>query len=83
MMQSLRNKTALLTGASSGIGRAAAKAFAEPGMRVAISARSEERLAAIALELGPDAIMLPADLTRPEEGGWARAGASRQRRTSW
>lgn len=66
-MQSLLGKSVLVTGASSGIGRASAKAFAEQGMRVAISARSVERLHALAEELGPDTIVLPADLTRPHE----------------
>lgn len=66
-MQSLLGKSVLVTGASSGIGRASAKAFAEQGMRVAISARSVERLHALADELGPDTIVLPADLTRPHE----------------
>jgi ribitol 2-dehydrogenase len=63
-MQSLKGKSILVTGASSGIGKASAKAFAKQGMRVAISARSTDRLIEVAKELGPDAIVLPADLTR-------------------
>jgi ribitol 2-dehydrogenase len=65
-MQSLSGKTALVTGASSGIGRAAARAFAREGMRVAISARSVDKLEALAGELG-DAVVVPADLTVPAE----------------
>jgi ribitol 2-dehydrogenase len=57
----------LVTGASSGIGRASAKAFAKEGMRVAASARSTDRLRELVKELGPDAIMLPADLTSAAE----------------
>jgi short chain dehydrogenase len=58
---------ALVTGASSGIGRASAKAFAKEGMRVAVSARPTDRLLELLKELGPEAIMLPADLTNPAE----------------
>ena len=66
-MQSLKGKSVLVTGASSGIGRASAKAFAKEGMRVAVSARSADRLLELLKELGPEAIMLPADLTSPTE----------------
>jgi ribitol 2-dehydrogenase len=66
-MQALKGKSVLVTGASSGIGRASAKAFAKEGMRVAVSARSTDRLLELLKELGPDAIMLPADLTSPAE----------------
>jgi ribitol 2-dehydrogenase len=66
-MQALKGKSVLVTGASSGIGRASAKAFAKEGMRVAVSARSTDRLRELLKELGPDAIMLPADLTNPAE----------------
>jgi ribitol 2-dehydrogenase len=57
----------LVTGASSGIGRASAKAFAKEGMRVAVSARSTDRLRELLNQLGPDAIVLPADLTSAAE----------------
>jgi ribitol 2-dehydrogenase len=66
-MQALRGKSVLVTGASSGIGRASARAFAKEGMRVAVSARSTDRLGELVKELGPDAIMLPADLTSAAE----------------
>jgi ribitol 2-dehydrogenase len=66
-MQALKGKSVLVTGASSGIGRASAKAFAKEGMRVAVSARSTDRLLELLRELGPEAIMLPADLTNPAE----------------
>jgi ribitol 2-dehydrogenase len=66
-MQALKGKSVLVTGASSGIGRASAKAFANERMRVAVSARSTDRLRELVKELGPDAIMLPADLTSAEE----------------
>jgi len=41
----------LVTGASSGIGRATALAFGQAGARVAVAARRKERLAAVASEL--------------------------------
>lgn len=66
-MQALKGKSVLVTGASSGIGRESAKAFAREGMRVAVSARSTDRLLELLKELGPEPIMLPADLTSPAE----------------
>ena len=66
-MQSLKGKTVLVTGASSGIGRAAARAFVREGMRVVLSARSRDKLVALAAELGSNAIVIPADLGQPRE----------------
>jgi len=66
-VQSLKGKTVLVTGASSGIGRAAARAFVREGMRVVLSARSRDKLAALAAELGSNAIVIPADLGQPRE----------------
>ena len=47
-------KTALITGATSGIGEAAARAFAAAGWRVIATGRRVERLAALAASLGDD-----------------------------
>lgn len=59
----------LITGASSGVGRAAAEAFAEAGYDVAVLARSEEGLeaaAAAAREHGAATLVLPADVSEPD-----------------
>jgi NADP-dependent 3-hydroxy acid dehydrogenase YdfG len=55
----------LITGASSGIGAATARAATEAGYRVALAARSEDRLQALADELGGDerALALRCDVT--------------------
>ncbi len=65
MGQKLAGKVALVTGASSGIGRAAALALAEEGVKLALVGRSAERLKAVAGKTGGDVLVLPADLTEP------------------
>ena len=51
-MFSLKNKVALVTGASQGIGRETALALAEAGAKVAVAARNEEKLAALVKDIG-------------------------------
>jgi short-subunit dehydrogenase len=53
---------AIVTGASRGIGRATAQAFAERGARVGLLSRGEEGLRQLAEELGGDPVVLPADV---------------------
>jgi NADP-dependent 3-hydroxy acid dehydrogenase YdfG len=53
----------LITGASSGIGAATARAAVAGGWRVALSARSADKLEALASELGDSAIAVPGDVT--------------------
>ncbi len=55
-------KTAIVTGASGGIGRATALAFLNAGWQVGLIARSAEKLAALAQD-HPNAIALPCDVT--------------------
>jgi len=62
----LAGRTALLTGATGGLGRAIALALAGRGARLALSARQPEALAALAAELpGEGHTVLPADLAEP------------------
>lgn len=64
-MFSLKGKTALVTGASGGIGAAIAKSLAAAGARVAISGTNMDKLNALKAELG-DAVIVAADLSNPE-----------------
>jgi len=63
----LAGKTALVTGASSGIGNVTAQALAQRGVRVAVTGRREPELDALVDELGEGALSIPADLTDPEQ----------------
>lgn len=65
----LTGKTALVTGASRGIGRAIAVGLAAAGADVALSARDQQRLDEVKAEveaLGRKAVVLPADVTDAE-----------------
>ena len=56
-------RVAVVTGASSGIGEATARALATAGYRVAVLARRVDRITALADELGDGAIAIEADVT--------------------
>jgi 3-oxoacyl-[acyl-carrier protein] reductase len=61
-MFDLGGKTALVTGASGGIGGAIARALASQGARVALSGTRVEALAALQAEIGGAAVAVPGDL---------------------
>ena len=67
---SLEGKSAVVTGASRGIGRAIALGFAEAGADVAVAARSEGDLETLAKEidaLGRRALVVPTDVTQRDQ----------------
>ncbi len=63
---SLEGRTAVVTGASRGIGAATARALDRAGARVALVARSEDELVTLAAELYHDPIILVGDLGEAE-----------------
>jgi 3-oxoacyl-[acyl-carrier protein] reductase len=80
-MQSLQGKTALVTGASAGIGRATSLAFAKAGAHVVVTARREERLAELCQEIesaGGQAAYLAGDAAE-ESTATACVALARQR----
>ncbi len=62
----LKGRRALVTGASSGLGLACARALAAEGVSVAIAARSAERLAAAAASIDGEVVQIVADMSSPE-----------------
>jgi len=70
MSRSLENKTAVVTGASKGIGKAIALELVRSGANVVLAARTRERLEQVAKELGKVGsglvLVAPTDLTREE-----------------
>jgi short-subunit dehydrogenase len=66
MHRDLRGQRVLITGASSGIGRCLAEQAAKAGARVALAARSAEKLQELASDLtdhGANVLAIPADVT--------------------
>src|SRR4051794_25036356 len=67
---SIRGKTALVTGATHGIGRMIAEGFVRAGVKVYITARTKTECDTVAAELSRDGgqcIPLPADLSQEQE----------------
>src|SRR5947208_2164896 len=70
MTRNLQGRRILITGASSGIGRALAQQLAAAGARLVLAARSEDRLHELAGTLGRpagDILVVPTDVTRDED----------------
>nr|WP_281494181.1 SDR family oxidoreductase [Jannaschia sp. S6380] len=63
----MTGKTILITGASRGIGAAAARAFADQGANVALLARGTDAIADLSGEIGPTALAIPCDVARWSE----------------
>lgn len=69
-MENLKGKVVLVTGASSGIGEATARAFGAEGCRVVLAARRLERLQAVAAELeaaGSESLAVACDVSHLED----------------
>lgn len=66
-LESLEGKVAVITGASSGIGEAAARELVAEGARVVLVARSAEKIRSLAEELGEAAVAIPTDVGDEEQ----------------
>jgi 3-oxoacyl-[acyl-carrier protein] reductase len=66
-MFDLTGRTALVTGATGGIGAGIARAFHKAGATVAISGRQVEKLEALKRELGDRVVVVPCDLANKEQ----------------
>lgn len=80
-MSNLKGKAVLITGASSGIGRAAAVEMGRQGARVALVARREDLLAEVARDVraaGGETLVLPADVTDRDAAAAAVAETARE-----
>src|SRR5258706_13448452 len=62
----IKGKTALVTGASAGIGRAIAKALAAEGVRLAVVARRRELLETLQAEIGAKLVIIECDFMRED-----------------
>ena len=63
-------KTAVITGASTGIGKSLALQLADVGFRLVLAARSKDKLQAIAKDIqqkGGESLPVPMDVSQPEE----------------
>src|ERR1700758_3978928 len=67
MAQSLNGKIAIVTGASSGIGRAVAYELARHGVKLVLTARSGDRLTGLAEDLRSESVVVLADMTSPKD----------------
>ncbi|MCB0034870.1 MAG: SDR family NAD(P)-dependent oxidoreductase, partial [Anaerolineales bacterium] len=69
-MKGKKREVVVITGATAGVGRATARAFAQQGAAIGLLARGEEALAATKAEIeaaGGEAISLPTDVAQADE----------------
>ena len=67
MSSGLKGKVVIITGASSGIGAAAARLLAQHGCQLALAARSVDKLQALAAELETESLVVGADMSVPTD----------------
>jgi 3-oxoacyl-[acyl-carrier protein] reductase len=67
MFRSLKGKTAIVTGASKGLGRGIARRFGEAGLNVLVVSRTIGDAENVAAEIGSNASAFAADVTKPDD----------------
>ncbi len=67
MTKRFEDKTVVITGASSGVGAAAARLFGAEGAFVVLAARTAVGLEAVAKEIGPHTLVVPTDVSDPDQ----------------
>jgi NADP-dependent 3-hydroxy acid dehydrogenase YdfG len=63
-MENIKDKVIVITGASSGIGAAAARKFVELGAKVVLAARREDQLKALTANMGNNALYVVTDVSK-------------------